>query len=1186
MRTAFAQAAPSDNSILSKLVPRPERLEGAVSVSRRGITTRATLRFQAPDLLRVDVQRDEAIGIVGASYFSRGVEAQSVEADGRVRRWRFGSARQPWRSDALADGGPANLTLFGWPQGIEQVYDAAPVAKTAGGEITQTWTARAGVGARMVADGYRSGDLGSQFKGGLIYFNTFKRTVYDRPFRLVLRLSASGALLSREDRDETNRVLKRTDFERDAASGALLGATVRDAGKRLVETWKYDLKPRAEAFPEGTFDLPDAAKQQVVEDAEPMALSDYAGESADALWNKGNVLWRQAEELRAAMAAWDAAARLKPQAVSPPMAIFDAALRSHDMARAQSAVSRLAQLRGATDFAVLLRRANLEIARRDWSAAKEALDAAQRAQPLNLSITLTRADLARGSGDDATARALLSEIVSSAAQQPEVQAGAAEALASLLGAGHEGSASERDAAFALLPKTPATLAGAAATGAATGATEWQKLARAHLSLMFGQGEGDAAQFKDLFALSSLARGQERAGHDDAAVASWQIVAARAPGTLSASGTPGTWAREHLVALQAKRGDVQASLRAYRALVAQAPDETARERARDILISAWHKNFRGGELRIALKQIATTTNAPEDDLRLWLAWQERYSPQSEIEATIRGGAKRFGRSAWWHWRYSDFLAQKIPLLPEVPDNTRAQNSLLAQAEASRAAKIDVAQPFYAAQVALTWVQRAVILRRSVEQDLTAQSEADAAAVKALNDLERAWPDDPDVALVLASGRDALVSPSLSADASVISGLDAALRRGAPIAAQSSERHAAVFFGRQILSQMLARARRFDEATVQFEILFDAARNATEAAGIATTEMLASQKRGDVSPAALAGAGARLLRRLSSEWPLEESDESADIFAEAILRISLQTGKSPGAPAGAEARMLFAKAVSAILQGAAPNAPTDREDMGATSGAASIVAAAHLHFAMQRLAARQLALPDAPAAWDRFNRESSALVAASVAALTNIANGTDPMLAPRAAALLEQDAIARNDWNAAAQWLAIAIRGEPQSLELRALQTRLQLAMQKPADALATRNAILRALPPNADVLRRVGVLSASLNLPDDAARYASQALNVAQTTREVSIAQTQAIAFSLAHIFLAQGQFDRAAPLYTGLSADQWPLEDRLAALLDWEARLRAAEKADDAARVRAQAVALKYTEEDLATAQNILRTLQ
>lgn len=1195
-------------------MPRPERLEGAVAVSRGGITTRATLRFQAPDALRVDVLRDDAIAVLGATYLSRGGAAQSVEPDGRVRRWRFGSVTQPWRSDALADGGPANIALFGWPQDAARVYQVSIAGDTskADGGFTVTMQARPEIGTRLVADGVRSGDLGPEYKGGLNYFNTFKRTVYDRPFRIVLRLSPRGALMSREDRDGLNRVLKRTDFERDAQTGSLLGATVRDAGKRLVEVWKYDLKARAEAFPDNMFELDDAARQQIVEDAEPLALSEYAGEGADALWNRGNVLWRQAEEATPAMAAWDAAAKAKPQAVAPHMAIFDAAMRVHDLERAASPVSRLAQLRGETGVAVALRRAELAIARRDWQGAKQTLDAAQNGQPLNLSTMLRRAELARVQSDEATARALLSEIVSSAAQQPETQAAAAEALAALVGLNHENSEKERQAAFDLLPKTaspaattPIATAATAANGigangiAANGATQWQRLARAHLALLFGQSEKGEARFEDNYALASLARGQERAGQDAAAIASWQAVAARAPGTLSVAGTPGTLAREHLVALQARRGDAQASLRAYRTLMAQAPDETARERARDTLLDAWHKNFRGGELRIILKQIATASSSSDEDNRLWLAWQERYASRSDIEATIRSGARRFSSVAWWHSRLSELAAATGSILPEINDNNRVRWSQLAQSEAARAAKLDASQPFYAVQAALAPVQRAVILMRSTQQDLSAQEEAGAIARRALDNLERAWPADPDVAIVLATGRDALSSPTFATDASAITSLEAALRRGAPNAAQAGQRHAALFFGRQALALMLRRAGRFDEATRQLEILFDAARDSNEALGIATTQWNYAQRRTDLAPALVAGMGARSLRRLAGDWSLDASRAATSTFAETILRSTLPASPAPGAAAaGAPAvdtRMPLPTAISSLLVNAAnaPNAAVDANgdangdanDKVLSGDAASALAAAHLHFAMQRLGTAQLARPGAPAAWERFKRVADGLATSSIAALKSVAGG-DAFFGSRAAALLQEDAVARGDWNEAARWLALAIQGEPQSLELRALLTRVQIAATKPAEALAARNDILRAMPSSVDALRRAGVFSASLNLSEDAARYATQALNIAQTTREVSIEQTQAVAFSLAHILLAQGQFDRAAPLYTGLSADQWPLEDRLAALLDWEARLRAMDKTEEAARARAQATALAYTDEDVKTAQRILRGIQ
>lgn len=1185
------------NAAVARLVPRPERLEGALSVTQNGVTTRATLRFQAPDSLRVDVARDDAALIASEVFISRGDANTTQNGEtARVRRWRFGSVTQPWRSAVLADGGPANIALFGWPQGVETAYavtatGGAPVTGTASAPATPsttglappiagstdlvvTLTARDNPGKGLVQDFVRSGG-----QRGQAFYAAFKRAVFDRPARIALRLSSRGVLLSREDFDEAGRMLSRTTFETDAATGLPIAATATDGAGRGAARWRYDLKPRTAPFAADVFELAAAAREQVVEDVELRPLGEYeaaagatgadAGARVDARYNAGVVLARHLEDFAAAFAAWDEAARLKPRAVAPPLAIYETALRVRDLNRAEAAMARLAQTRlaqlpGADGSLLAEMRANLAVRRRDWPAAQAAFDAAQKAQPQNLGITLTRSMLARLRGDYATARRLLLDILQGTAPQSETQAVAAAALA----ASFSLSDADKKEAETLLP----ILGGATPAGA----TPWQKLARALLALRL-ERPAEETTFADDRALAVLALAQEDAGQNDAAIASWQAVAARAPGTLNVAGAIGVVAREHLAALHAGRGQAAASLKAYRELVAGSRSRKERRAVQDMLLAAWHKARRGEELKRMLEQRALATAATEDDLELQLAWHEAYGTPERVASAVRAGATRFPRSAWWQSRLAEQLLDEAAAKPDAERERVRQEAVSA---AGRAAQLDPAQPYYATQAALILTQRAAAMRNApvvVPAEVTRAREAASAA---LDKLAAGWPDDPDIAITVATARDTLQVGGAEGTAGA---LEQALRSGEPAReAAGGDRHATVFFTRQAMALSARDQGRFDEAARQYETLLTGARDASEQVGIAGNYLVllqaqASDKSANTGGAAggatadgaaagdnmrrVAPAAAALLARLAGEaWPLEAAQSAAASFAEALI------GR------GLDAKASLALETAALLRGKAD--------------AASRLAAAHLHFALERVARQAMSQPDVAPTTERLLRQSQAWSTESAEALKAIAVGDDKMLAARALALLAEAAMLRGDSSEAAQRLTLAIVLEPQSADLRFALARVYLQAGRQAEALATRDDILRTLPRTPGHLRRAALLSARLERSDEALRLASQALQTAQVERTVSTVQAQEMVFTLARLLLSGGQSERATGLYNGLASAQWGRADRAAALIDLEARLRAAGKTPDADRVQANLTALRATAAELEAAQAFLDSLE
>jgi tetratricopeptide (TPR) repeat protein len=1167
---AQGSATPDSTSVsasLSQLLPRAQRFEGTIAVTSGGATTRARFMFQPPDGLRAEIEANDAAQTPTQTYVAQGDRTQSLHGlTGRVRRWNYSSISQPWRSAFLVDGGPANIALFGWPENIERAYaistarraastqsTSAGAAAASGDNTVYLLTARASVGKRLVHDFVRAGNSGAG-----AFYAVYKRPVFDRPARITLQFSPGGSLLSREDRDESNRTLTRTEFKWSADTRLPMEATTRDGRGRLIETWKYDLAARSTEFPAETFQLGTAANEQIVEDAELRPIAEYQKDTnADAQFNLGVALLRHTEDVSAALAAWGEAARAKPKAVAPHFAIYDTALRARDLSLAEQALNRLASLRGTDDAAIIGRRLSLELRRRNWDAANSVIEAGTRVQPSNLDMKLSGANLARARGDYARARALLLEIVGSAAPQPQTQATAAEALAVMIG-GSGTNAQEADDFLRTLPRD----------------TVWQRLVRAHILLILGRSAEDL-NLDNPVALGSIAQAQERVGQSEAAIATWQKVIAGvplipgAPYAIIASSTLagdrvalGLLARIHLVHLHAVRGEVTPSLERYRELIAVAPDESARRRVQDMLLAAWKKALRGDELRLVLERRAQSVKSSEDDVSVWLAWQETFGTAEGIGAVVRSGVAKFPKSAMWQSRLGEYLADQAASLTATQDQTRSNLTREALAAIDRAAKIDAAQPFYAMQNALILTQFA---KRKLGVITPAEAKQDEQKARdALDKLSQRWPNDPDVSIAVAAGRSAL---NTKGDTALATALQTAMRQGVPERETASgDRHTTVFFARQALAAMQSKLGRPDEAARQYDILFLSSRDAAEQASVAAQYLALLQSRA-IEPKAAVPVVARLMSSMAREtWPLESSQGALTGFSRVLVSRGVQINALDTS---------LALQVSAALR-------------GAKTPAASL-AAAYLHYALERGARELLTVPNAPPATDRLARESLALAAASDEALKPIAGSDDRILAARAAALLGERHAARGEWNDAIQWLQRAIAGEPASIDMRVGLARAYNASKQPDKAVGVRDDMLRGFPRSSEVLRRASTISREAGKKEEAAKFALQALNVAQSTNGVGVGSTEEIALIAARALFDTGQEPRATALWTGLTGTQWSLVTRLAALGHWQAHLRAAMRTSEADQVTQKIDALvketQANENDLAVAQRYLDTL-
>jgi tetratricopeptide (TPR) repeat protein len=303
-----------------------------------------------------------------------------------------------------------------------------------------------------------------------------------------------------------------------------------------------------------------------------------------------------------------------------------------------------------------------------------------------------------------------------------------------------------------------------------------------------------------------------------------------------------------------------------------------------------------------------------------------------------------------------------------------------------------------------------------------------------------------------------------------------------------------------------------------------------------------------------------------WPLETSQGALTGFSRVLVTRGVQLNALDSS---------LALQVSAALRAARTPFAT--------------LAAANLHYALERGARELLTVPNAPPVTERLAREALTLASASDEALKPIASGDDRILASRATALLGERHAARGEWKEAVQWLQNAVAAEPGSIDMRAGLARALNASQQPDKALAVRDDMLRGLPRYSEVLRRASTISREAVNKDDAARFALQALHVAQATNGIGVGSTEELALIAARALFETGQESRAIALWTGLTSTQWSLITRLAALGDWQAHLRGSSRTMEADRVSEQLKALieafKARDNDIAAAQRYLDTL-
>ncbi len=1063
-----------------------ERLEGIITLQANGTTTRAAVQYQAPDNWRAEItaenQPQVSTIIVAANNETRSLDATSQ----RVHRLPYNITKQIWRGNGLEFGGPANMAIFGTTEkDLAAAYQTTSQTAPAN---TKVFQALKNVGRYSVRDWVRTGGIGDD-----MFYVVHKRPVFDRAAQLTFVFDATTKFpATRRENDETGRLITETTLTFDA-NGLPKTAEVRDANKAVIGTFSYNLKPRAEAFADGTFALP-APENQVIEDSELRPITEYNGNDAASNFNRGVALASHADDFPAAFAAWEKALTQSPRAVAIPLATFDASVAARDLNRAQMMLNILAKFQ-YDPFDLAVRNANLATLRREWDGAQKFYDDAQKLQPDNQAVKLSRATALRLRGEFAGAQNLLLEILA----RPEVTVStinAAQALAPLV-------ASDQVAQVA--KNMPHETVG-------------QRLGKVLLELQ-NPADNDKTPFLvpdwPAPALVSLGLAEEVAGRDDAALALWQKLVGSAPQATALN------ARRRLMALFARRGQVQESLEQFNALLAWCKGEQERVDLEDEFLGDWGKSGTQELLKTVVKQRAYAGAATSDDRRLLLAYEQNFGATADADTALTQGLARHGNSAWWNSQQAENKMAQMSEVESGPKKRELQQRVLKEAltaaDAAIAAEPD--QPYYQIQRTLIITQQYALTQKAPIDSKAAKDARDRAS-KELDKLQALFPGDADVDIAVAL-QQMMLSKIAAAQEGPIQILQATLLAGDP-KSDGGDRHNTTFPARQILANTIRQTGRTDESIAQFETALQSARNISEATGIAINLMnlLLRQK-----PAALPGF---LVRLAHDPWPFSDSQQMMDSLLATLARhptFPTQIANilmADADPYAKTVRVQLLEKISAVAKAQA--------DADAASNAKTL----ELSDAQSRAAARE---------WNN-----------SFADLIPLTKNPDAILATRAAAILGEKAANATKFDEAIQYLEGAVKNEPQDLNLRLAYIKALIAARQNEAALQARDALLRTLPPSFDTLKQAAALSSQLGQPAKGAQLLMQARNGAMASPNGSTLQVNAAAFLAARAWVSAGDIAKAMEIYNALAGPGHAVLERAAAFRDAEFRLRNAGK--------------------------------
>jgi hypothetical protein len=942
--------------------------------------------------------------------------------------------------------------------------------------------------------------------GDQIFYAPFLHQVWDYAPQLNWKFGSDG-LPSQRDEGFTEKVLYKTTFTFDAASKLPKTAVVTDFKGSHVASFTYNLKEAAQPFDKSTFTIAESA-DQIPEDAQLIAPADYNGQDAKTLYNKGVALAVGEEDYASAYALWQQASKANPKAVAPWFALYECSLQTHDLNRAHVALDGLIRILGADNEDVLTRQAFLAASYLQWKDAEDALNELVKQQPDNAQFLLAYANFQHSQGKTGAERGALAQILA----MPNAPAGvqAAAALSWSLNALSETDRTASD----VDDKTPA-----------------QKLTKqiALLNINPANTKVDISAIIDNPSLlTALALVQEEYGQGQDAMNTWALVAKAFPYPLDQT------AQWHLLSLAAQSENTSAASAQYDALRATALSRDDTQKLYDQVITVWQKAFGQDTFSEFLKRRALAMQSAPQDAQLWLAFQSTFGSDDDVAAAVKNGATRFPKDAWWYSLRADSLTTLAGSseagAPGMMSVAEALNAALQAVE--EAIQRDPSQPYYQIQKAL--ILRQIAMPHSVIIDPRQTRINLDAATAAYQELTKKWPASSDIELAADIMHLPLDDPSQRAV--TLQSIQNTMHHASPLqssyqnnAAQGGN-HTRAFTARQAKAAIARRQGDFAAVSQYYQELLVSARGADEEQGVAINYLRQLVYAKDTSGIAA------LLTRLSYEpwkWkPLSDMMNAAG----GVLAFDPS----------------LANDVTQALQ----NSPDPYAHWAAARLAATMVAS--LNLVLQN--------PNAPDKYQGDQNVAMQSLTAALQSLIPVVDGTDKILAARAAAALGEsalergvqsdDADAKKAADVASQWFAKAVAINPGELSYEENLITAFHAAGDDKSAKSARSALLAKLPLDSEAMRTAAKLtlltaadSADKNL---AAKIAVSAFLLAQTSTSTSTSTFWHTGITAARCLMASGNIDEAQNIYQKLSLPQWTDTDRAVAFLDWQYQLKQA----------------------------------
>lgn len=1074
-----------------------------------GGTAVATVKFEQPDSLRVEMKANSSQGIRPYILVTQENQTQIYDpVSHRLRVLPYNIVDEWWRGWDILHGGPANALLAGFsPQQLPRFF----TIKDAGSNALNLLAIDSK--SQEQPDFTRVGGSNNQ-----IFYAPFMEKAWNYAPQLNWQFGADGLPTGREE-GFAEKILYKTTFTFDPTSHLPKTAVVTDFKGSHVASFTYDLKEAPQPFDKSTFTIPEAA-DQIPEDAQLLAPADYKGQDAATLYNKGAALVIGEEDYAGAYALWQQASKANPKAVAPWFALYESSLLTHDLNRAHMALGELSKILGADNVDVLTRQASLAASYLQWKDAESALNQLLKQQPDNAQFLLAYANFEHSLGKTGAERGALGQILA----MPDAPAGVQAA--------------------AVLNWSINALTGTDRTaGDIDDKTAAQKLVKQIAAMMSNpsNAKGDTSVVADKPSLlTALALIQEELGQKQQATDSWAAVAKAFPYPLDGT------AHWHLLALAAGQNDTDTASQQYDALRQTVFDRDQTRTFYNQIISIWQKAYGQDSLRDLIKGRALAMHSTADDAGIWEAFQSTFGSDDDVTAALKNAITRFPQDAWWHSVRADSLTDLASSstvgAPGTMSAAEALNAALQ--EVDKAIQLDPKQPYYQIQKAL--ILRSIVNPNSVVIDPHQMQQNLNNASAAYQQLLKQWPDESDVTIAADIAR--LPLDDSSQLSSTLQSLQNTLHQATPLQASYLEganhaggnNHLRAFTVRQTKASTARRIGDSAAVTQYYQELLVSARNADEEQGVALNYIRQLVYAKD-TPAITA-----LLIQLAHEpwkWkPLSDMMNAAggilafDPSLANDVTQSLQASPDPYAHwAAARLAATMVASLNLVLQN--PKAPDSVQGQQ--------------NVAMESL---KTALGSLTSVVDGNDKILAARAASALgeSALERGVQGSDDDSKKAA--------------NVAAQWFTKAAAIDPSELSYDEDLITAFHAAGDDASAKSATSTMLAKLPLDPETMRNAArfTLLTAANSADKnlASRIAVSAFFLAQTSTTTPTPTFWHAGITAARCLMAAGDVDGAQNIYQQLSLPQWTDTDRAVAYLDWQYQLKQAGQDQAAADVQ------------------------